>query len=94
MKQGKQTFYKELVVSQDSFQREDRPYLSYPMRTVYSYSFISPNFFDNRYIEMFGNAKFIVEQCGIHFAAFFLKFIIQILTIIKALQIQNNWSFC
>ena len=49
------------------------------MRTVYLDSFISPNFFDNRYIEMFGYTQFILEQCGIYFAVFlFLKFIIQI----------------
>ena len=61
------------------------------MRTVYLDSFISPNFFDNRYIEMFGYKQFILEQCGIYFAAFlFLKFTIQIvITIVKALQIHE-----
>ena len=91
MKDAIQTFSKELVVSQDNFKSEDRTYLNYPMRTVYLDSFISPNFFDNRYIEMFGYTQFILEQCGIYFAAFlFLKFIIQIVvTIVKALQIHK-----
>ena len=91
MKKAIQTFSKELVVSQDNFKSEDRPYLNYPMRTVYLDSFISPNFFDNRYIEMFGYTQFILEQYAIYFAAFlFLKFIIQIVvTIVKALQIHK-----
>ena len=40
---------------------------------------------------MFGYTQFILEQCGIYFAAFlFLKFIIQIVvTIVKALQIHK-----
>ena len=61
------------------------------MRTVYLDSFISPNFFDNRNIEMFGYTQFILEQCGIYFAAFlFVKFIIQIVVaIVKALQIHK-----
>ena len=91
MKKAIQTFSKELVVSQDSFKSEDRTYLNYPMRTVYLDSFISPNFFDNRYIETFGYTQFILEQCGIYFAAFpFVKFIIQIVvTIVKALEIHK-----
>ena len=35
MKNAIQTFSKEFVVSQDNFKSEDRPYLNYPMRTVY-----------------------------------------------------------
>ena len=74
-----ENFSKEFVVSQDNFKSEDRTDLNYPMRTVYLDSFTSPNFFDNRYIEMFGYTQFILEQCGIYFASFlFLKFIIQI----------------
>ena len=89
MKNAIQIFSKELVVSQDNFKREDRPYLNYPMRTVYLESFISPNFFSN--IEMFGCTQFILEQCGIYFAAFlFLKLIIQfVVSIVKALQIHK-----
>ena len=89
MKDAIQTFSKELVVSQDNFKSEDRTYLNYPMTTDCLDAFISPNFFDNRYTEMFGYTQFILEQCVIYFAAFlFLKFIIQIVvTIIKALQI-------
>ena len=91
MKNAIQPFSKELFVSQDIFKSEDRPYLDYPMRTVYLDSFISPNFFDNSYIEMFGYTQLILEQCGIYFAAFlFLKLIIQIVvTIVKALQIHK-----
>ena len=90
MKNAIQPFSKELFVSQDNFKSEDRPYLNYPMRTVYLDSFISPNFFDNSYIEMFGYTQLILEQCGIYFAAFLLKFIIQIVvTIVKALQIHK-----
>ena len=91
IKNAIQTFSKGHVVSQDNFKSGDRPYLNYLMRTVYLDSFISPNFFDNRYIEMFGYTQFILEQCGIYFAAFlFSKFIIQIvLTIVKALQIHK-----
>ena len=44
MKNAIQPFSKELFVSQDNFKSEDRPYLNYPMRTVYLDSFISPNF--------------------------------------------------
>ena len=96
MKDAIQTFSKELVVSQDNFKSEDRTYLNYPMRAVYLDSFISPNFFDNRYIKMFGYTQFILEQCGIYFAAFlFLNFIIQIVvTIIKALQIHKITGAC
>ena len=63
MKDAIKTFSKELVVSQDNFKSEDRTYLDYPMRTSYLDSFISPNFFDNRYIEMFGYTQFLLEQC-------------------------------
>ena len=61
------------------------------MRIVSLDSFTSPNFFYNRYIEKFGYSQFMLEQCGIYFAAFlFLKFIIQIVvTIIKALQVHK-----
>ena len=91
LKNAIQTFSKELVASQDNFKSEDRPHLNYPMRTLYLDSFISLNFFDNRYIELFGYTQFILEQCGIYFAAFlFLNFIIQIVvTIVKALQIHK-----
>ena len=91
-----QTFSKELVASQDNFKSEDRPYLNYPLRTVYLDSFISPKFFDNRYIERFGYAHFILEQCRIYFAAFvFLKFFIQnVVTIVKALQIHKINGAC
>ena len=92
MKKAIQTFSKKLVVSQDNFKSEDRTYLIYLMRTVYLDSFISPNFFDNRYIETFGYTQFNLEQRGIYFAAFlFVKLIIQIVvTIVKALEIHKS----
>ena len=73
MKDAIQTFSKELVVSQDNFKSWDSHHIYYTIRTVYLESFISPNFFDNRYIEMFGYTQFILEQCRIYCAAFFLE---------------------
>ena len=90
MKDAIQTFSKELVVSQDNFKSWDSHHIYYPIRTVYLDSFISPNFFDNHYIEMFGYTQFILEQCRIYCAAFFLKFIIQIVvTNVEALHIYK-----
>ena len=87
MKSDMQFFSKEVVVSLDNYKNEDRPYFNYPRR---SYSFNSPNFFHNRYMEMFGYTQFILEQSGICLAAFlWLKIIIQIvLTIIKGPQLH------
>ena len=91
MRDAIQTFSKELVVSQDNFKSEDRPYLNSPKRTVYLDYFISLSFFDNRYIEIFGKTQLILKQSGIYFAAFlFLKFFIQIaVTIIKDRQMHK-----
>ena len=89
LKSAIQIFSKEVVVSQDNIKNEDRPYFNYPRR---SNSFSSPNFFYNRYIEMFCYTHFILEQSGICFAAFlFLQFIIQIVvTIIRSPQLQKT----
>ena len=90
MKETIKTFTKELVVEQGG---STRNYYSnyYPMNKIYLDSFISPDFFNNRYIKMFGKVQYVLERCGIYFAAFlFIKLIIDVIVcIFRAMQIHK-----
>ena len=82
MKDTIKTFTKELVVEQGG---SSKNYYSnyYPINKIYLDSFISPNFFRNKYVKMFGHVQYILERCGIYFAAFlFIKLIIDIISAI------------
>ena len=63
----------------------------YNSRTFYLDSFISPDFFNNQFVETFGKIQYIFERCGIFFAAFlFIKLLIDIfLCLIRAMQINK-----
>ena len=63
----------------------------YNSRTNYLKSIISPDFFNNQFVETFGRIKYIIERCGIFFAAFlFIKLLIDIvLCLIRAMQINK-----
>ena len=63
----------------------------YNSRTIYLDSFISPDFFKNQFVETFGKIQYIIERCGIFFAAFlFIKLLIDIfLCLIRAMQINK-----
>ena len=60
----------------------------YNSRTIYLDSFISPDFFNNHFVETFRKIQYIIERCGIFFAAFlFIKLLIDIaLCLIRAMQ--------
>ena len=63
----------------------------YNSRTINLDSFISPDFFNNQFVETFGKIHYIIERCGIFFAAFlFIKLLIDIvLCLIRAMQINK-----
>ena len=83
-------FTKSLLGSRESF-----PNISgtnyYNSRTIYLDSFISPDFFNNEFVETFGKIQYIMERCGLFFAAFlFIKLLIDIvLCLIRAMQINK-----
>ena len=62
----------------------------YNSRTIYLDSFISPDF-NNQFVETFAKIQYIIERCGIFFAAFlFIKLLIDIvLCLIRAMQINK-----
>ena len=64
----------------------------YNSRTTYLDSFISTDFFNNQFVESFGKMQYIIERCGIFFAAFlFIKLLIDIvLCLIRAIQINKK----
>ena len=64
----------------------------YNSRTIYLDSFISPDFFNNQFVESFGKIQYIIERCGIFFGAFFfIKLLIDIvLCLIRAMQIYKT----
>ena len=83
-------FTKSLIDSRESFSNISGTNY-YNSRTVYLDSFISPDFFNNRFVETFGKIQYIIERCGIFFAAFlFIKLLIDIvLCLIRAMQINK-----
>ena len=91
MKDVIKSFTKELVISQDESEYRQNHHNYYPMRTFYLDSFISSDFFNNRYIQMFGHVQYIIEKCGIYFAAFvFIKLIIDTIKIVyRTLQLRT-----
>ena len=91
MKDVIKSFTKELVISQDESEYRQNNNNYYPMRTFYLDSFISSDFFNNRYIQMFGHVQYIIEKCGIYFAAFvFFKLIIDTIKIVyRTLQLRT-----
>ena len=83
-------FTKSILGSRESFSNfSGKTY--YNSRTIYLDSFISPDFFNNQFVETFGKIKYIIERCGIFFAAFFfIKLLIDIvLCLIRAMQINK-----
>ena len=63
----------------------------YNSRTIYLDSFFSPDPFNHQLVETFGKIQYIIERCGIFFAAFlFIKLLIDIvLCLIRAIQINK-----
>ena len=63
----------------------------YNSKTIYLDSFISPDFFNNRFVETFGKIQYIIERCRTFFAAFlFIRLLIDIvLCLIRAMQINK-----
>ena len=83
-------FTKSMLDSRESFSNiSDKNY--YNSRTIYLDPFISPDFFNNQFVETFGKIQYIIERCGIFFAAFlFIKLLIDIvLCLIRARQINK-----
>ena len=62
------------VVLRHKYQNCDISYINYPLKTVYLEFFISPDFYEKRYIEIFGYAH-LFEIC-VEYALplFFLEF--------------------
>ena len=83
-------FTKSLLDSRESFSNISGTNY-YNSRTIYLDSFISPDFFNNQFVETFGKIQYIIEQFGIFFAAFlFIKLLIDIvLCLIRAMQINK-----
>ena len=83
-------FTKSLIDSRESFSNISGTNY-YNSRTIYLDSFISPDFFNNQFVETFGKIQYIIERCGIFFAAFlFMKLLIDIvLCLIRAMQINK-----
>ena len=83
-------FTKSLIDSRESFSNISVTNY-YNSRTIYLDSFISPDFFNNQFVETFGKIQYIIERCGIFFAAFlFIKLLIDIvLCLIRAMQINK-----
>ena len=81
---------KSLLGSRESFSKISGTHY-YNSRTIYLVSFISPDFFNNQFVETFGQIQYIIERCGIFFAAFlFIKLLIDIvLCLIRAMQINK-----
>ena len=83
-------FTKSLLDSRESFSNISGTNY-YKSRTIYLDSFISPDFFNNQFVEPFGKIQYIIQRCGIFFAAFlFIKILIDIvLCLIRAMQINK-----
>ena len=82
-------FTKSLLDSRESFSNISGTNY-YNSRTIYLDSFISPDFFNNQFVENFGKRQYIIERCRIFFAAFlFIKLLIDIvLCQIRAMLIK------
>ena len=71
-------FTKSLLDSRESFSNISGTNY-YNSRTIYLDSFISPDYFNNQFVETFGKIQYIIERCGIFSAAFlFIKLLIDI----------------
>ena len=83
-------FTKSLLNSRESFSNISGTNY-YNSRTNYLDSLISPDFFNNLFVETFGKIQYIIERCGKFFAAFlFIKLLIDIvLCLIRAMQINK-----
>ena len=83
-------FTKSLIDSRESFSNISGTNY-YNSRTIYLDSLISPDFFNNQFVETFGKIQYIIERCRIFFAAFlFIKLLIDIvLCLIRAMQINK-----
>ena len=83
-------FTKSLLGSRESFSKISGTNY-YNSRTIYLDSFISPDFFNNQFVETLGKIQYIIERCEIFVAAFlFIKLLIDIvLCLIRAMQINK-----
>ena len=83
-------FTKSLLDSRESFSNISGTNY-YNSRTIYLDSFISPDFFNNQFVETFGKIQYIIERCGVFFAAFlFIKLLIDIIScLIRVMQINK-----
>ena len=83
-------FTKSLIDSRESFSNISGTNY-YNSRTIYLDSFISPGFLNNQFVETFGKIQYIIERCGIFFAAFLcIKLLIDIVScLIRAMQINK-----
>ena len=83
-------FTKSLLDSRESFSNISGTNY-YNSRTIYLDSLISPDFFNNQFVETFGKIQYIIERCGIFFAAFlFIRLLIDIvLCLIRAMQVKK-----
>ena len=90
MKDVLKHFTKSLLDSRDSFSKISGTNY-YNSRTIYLYSFISPDFVYNQFVETFRKIQYIIEQSRIFFAAFlFIKLLIDIvLCFTRAMQINK-----
>ena len=86
-------FIKSLLDSRESFSNISGTNY-YNSRSIYLDSFISPDFFNNQFVETFGKIQYIIERCGIFFAALlFIKLLVDIvLCLIRAMQIIRDAS--
>ena len=82
-------FTKSLLCRRESFSNFSGTNY-YNSRTIYLDSFISPDFFNNQFVETFGKIQYKI-RCGIFFAAFlFIKLLIDIvLWFVRAMQINK-----
>ena len=82
-------FTKSLLCNRESFSNFSGTNY-YKSRTVFSNSFISPDFFNNRFVETFGKIQNIIERCRFFSAFLFIKPLIDIVQrLIGARQINK-----
>ena len=83
-------FTKSLLGNRESFSKISGTNY-YNCRTIFLDSIISPDFSNNQFVETLGKIQYIIDRCGIFFAAFlFIKLLIGIvLCLIRTMHINK-----
>ena len=86
-KNALQKLTRNLIVSSNAKKGPDG-YTYYAPRTDFFVdNMISPNYFENEFVETFGNLGYWLEKCGIWFAIFFfMKLVIDIVVVVMRTQ--------